>query len=420
MRKRRTRITRNLEHASNDQKQFGMKINMPYLILGNHQKNGLAVMDQPINRKSLLPQRLSTTACLSLMVALLLGTGCDKPSTSTGSPSEDDSKRLAPNPATQADLSWTNHMVWIPGGTFQRGTESGQGDEQPVRSITISGFWMDRTEITNGQYREFVRDTGYVTVAERKPDPRLFPGADPSLLVAGAIVFEPPPEPVSLRNHYAWWRYMPGANWQHPTGPSSDIQGKDDYPVTQIAWEDAEAYARWAGKRLPSEAEWEYAARGNQEGLSFVWGNELTPSNQWHANVWQGDFPHQNTLEDGHYWMAPVAQYTPNPYGLYDMAGNVWEWCLDWYMPDYYANSPSRNPFGPNQSYDPGEPGVPKKIMRGGSYLCSDLYCEGYRTWWRMKSAPDTAMSHTGFRCVKPGPDPNTLSGQVAPTDTGL
>jgi len=231
-------------------------------------------------------------------------------------------------------------------------------------------------------------------------------------LVAGAIVFEPPGQPVSLRNHYAWWRYVAGASWKHPTGPSSDVQGKGKYPVTQMAWEDAIAYARWAGKRLPTEAEWEYAARGGVEGSEFVWGDELTPDNQWNANVWQGDFPNQNSVADGHYWMAPVAQYSPNAWGLYDMAGNVWEWCMDWYMPDYYSKSPARNPHGPSQSYDPNEPGIPKKIMRGGSYLCSDLYCEGYRLWWRMKSAPDTAMSHTGFRCVREGPSPEEMQAE--------
>ena len=339
------------------------------------------------------------------MTALLLA-GCGKEkSTQNLKPTSKAVSMEASEPRSEDD--WTQSMVWIPGGSFQRGSENGQGDEQPVRSITIRGFWMDRTEVTNRQYHDFVRATGYVTVAERQPDPRQFPGADPSLLIAGAIVFTSPQERVSLRDHYAWWRYVPGANWRHPTGPESDIQGKDDYPVTQIAWEDATAYAQWAGKRLPTEAEWEYAARGGQEGLPFVWGETLTPENQWHANVWQGDFPYQNALEDGHYGIAPIKQFAPNPYGLYDMAGNLWEWCLDWYMPDYYANSPSVNPFGPNQSYDPGEPGVPKKIMRGGSYLCSDLYCEGYRTWWRMKSAPDTAMSHTGFRCIKIGPSPD-------------
>ncbi len=341
-----------------------------------------------------------------LPVLVLSGCGPDRaPSSAANNPSEENNI-----PMIARDYSWTNDMVWIPGGSFMRGSETGQGDEKPVRKISISGFWMDITEVTNDQFNEFVQDTGYVTVAERRPDSARFPGVDPSLLKAGAIVFEPPGQPVSLRNHYAWWKYVEGANWRHPTGPGSDIQGKGDYPVVQMAWEDAVAFARWAGKRLPSEAEWEYAARGGIEGNEYVWGNEITPDNQWHANVWQGDFPNQNSVADGHYLMAPVRQYPSNPYGLYDMAGNVWEWCLDWYMPDYYANSPSMNPPGPNQSYDPNEPGMPKKIMRGGSYLCSDLYCEGYRLWWRMKSAPDTAMSHTGFRCVKVGPAPEEMN----------
>jgi sulfatase modifying factor 1 len=350
-----------------------------------------------------LPGKLTIMAILPLMML----SGCD----SGNGPSEvmEDSSESSQTPIVTMDTSWTNKMVWIPGGSYMRGCDSGQGDEKPVREITISGFWLDATEVTNDQFAEFVHETGYVTVAERRPDPSQFPGVDPSLLKAGGIVFKPPGQPVSLRNHYAWWTYVAGANWRHPTGPDSDIQGKGNYPVVQMAWEDAVAYAQWAGKRLPSEAEWEYAARGGVAGNEFIWGNEVTPNDQWHANVWQGDFPNQNTVADGHYLMAPVRQYPPNPHGLYDMAGNVWEWCLDWYMPDYYAKSPSQNPPGPNQSHDPNEPGMPKKIMRGGSYLCSDLYCEGYRLWWRMKSAPDTAMSHTGFRCVKVGPAPEDL-----------
>jgi sulfatase modifying factor 1 len=349
---------------------------------------------------------LSKLVTIAILPSLILS-GCD--SGSGTSEAKEESFNEPDTPIVTMDTSWTNNMVWIPGGSYMRGSESGQGDEKPVREISISGFWLDATEVTNDQFSEFVEETGYVTVAERRPDPSQFPGVDPSLLKAGGIVFKPPGEPVSLRNHYAWWTYVAGANWRHPTGPGSDIQGKGHYPVVQMAWEDAVAYAQWAGKRLPSESEWEYAARGGIAGNEFIWGNEVTPNDQWHANVWQGDFPNQNTVADGHYLMAPVRQYPPNPHGLYDMAGNVWEWCLDWYMPDYYAKSPSQNPPGPNQSYDPNEPGMPKKIMRGGSYLCSDLYCEGYRLWWRMKSAPDTAMSHTGFRCVKVGPAPEAM-----------
>lgn len=354
-------------------------------------------------------RRATKSLKLAAIVVLpaLIFSGCGSEDGPSGSLS-DSSENIVALSITM-DYSWTNDMVWIPGGSFMRGSESGQGDEKPVREITISGIWMDATEVTNDQYSEFVLETGYVTVAERRPDPSQFPGVDPTLLKAGAIVFKPPGQPISLRNHYAWWTYEEGASWRHPTGQGSDIQGKGNYPVVQMAWEDAIAYARWAGKRLPSEAEWEYAARGGVEGNEFVWGNEITPNDQWNANVWQGDFPNQNTVADGHYLMAPVRQYPPNPRGLYDMAGNVWEWCLDWYMPDYYATSPSRNPPGPNQSHDPSEPGMPKKIMRGGSYLCSDLYCEGYRLWWRMKSAPDTAMSHTGFRCVREGPPPEEI-----------
>ena len=349
---------------------------------------------------------LSKLVIIAILPSLILS-GCD--SGSGTSEAKEESFNEPDTPIVTMDTSWTNNMVWIPGGSYMRGSESGQGDEKPVREIKISGFWLDATEVTNDQFSEFVQETAYVTVAERRPDPSQFPGVDPSLLKAGGIVFKPPGEPVSLRNHYAWWTYVAGANWRHPTGPDSDIQGKGNYPVVQMTWEDAVAYSQWAGKRLPTESEWEYAARGGVAGNEFIWGNEVTPNDQWHANVWQGDFPNQNTVADGHYLMAPVRQYSPNPHGLYDMAGNVWEWCLDWYMPDYYAKSPSQNPPGPNQSYDPNEPGMPKKIMRGGSYLCSDLYCEGYRLWWRMKSAPDTAMSHTGFRCVKIGPAPEGM-----------
>ena len=304
-------------------------------------------------------------------------------------------------PRLPADTSWTNGMIWIPSGTFRMGSDEGQADEKPVHRVTLDGFWLDQFEVTNERFEQFARATGYLTVAERKPDPKDFPDAPPENLVPGAIVFTPPPGEVPLDNHFIWWRYVPGANWRHPEGPSSDLKGLEKHPVVHIAWFDAMAYAKWAGKRLPTEAEWEYASRGGQEQQPFMWGAEQVPGGKWRANIWQGRFPNENTLADHHRLTAPVGSYAPNGYGLYDMAGNVWEWCSDWYLPDYYDRSPPRNPAGPDTSFDPNEPGVPKRVQRGGSYLCSDLYCKGYRPSARMKTSPDTGLSHSGFRCAR-------------------
>ena len=317
------------------------------------------------------------------------------------------------------DAGFTKGMVWIPGGTFWMGSENGQPDELPVHQVTVDGFWIDKTEVSNEQFEKFVRATSYVTVAERKPDPKDFPDAPLENLVPGSIVFSPPNigelnrqrveqglarlAEVPLEDHFLWWRYVPGANWRHPEGPSSDLKGREKHPVVHVAWEDAVGYCRWAAKRLPTEAEWEYAARGGLDRQRYVWGQEQTPGGKWPANIWQGRFPTENKLEDGFQGTAPVASFAPNGYGLYDMSGNVWEWYADWYLPDYYAHSPAKNPPGPDRSYDPNEPGVVKRVQRGGSYLCSDLYCLGYRPGARMKSTPDTGLSHTGFRCVKNG-----------------
>lgn len=309
---------------------------------------------------------------------------------------------------------WTNNMVWVPGGSFWMGSDSGLPDEQPVHQVTVDGFWVDRTEVTNEQFEKFVRATGYLTVAERKPDPKDFPGAPPEKLVPGSIVFRPPPGEVPLDNPYIWWEYVAGANWRHPEGPASDIRGREKHPVVHICWFDAMAYAQWSDKRLPTEAEWEYASRGGRDREPYVWGKEQTPQGKWNANIWQGRFPNENSLADGFRGTAPVATFEPNGYGLYDMAGNVWEWCQDWYLPDYYANSPLQNPPGPTTSFDPNEPGVMKRLQRGGSYLCSDLYCMGYRPSARMKASPDTGLSHTGFRCVRNAPPPTWA--QTAPT----
>jgi formylglycine-generating enzyme required for sulfatase activity len=305
------------------------------------------------------------------------------------------SRSGSPGPAPEG-------MVWVAGGQFWMGSDdSNYPDTQPVHQVHVDGFWMDRTEVTNAQFEQFVRETGYVTVAERKPDPKDFPNVPPENLVAGSIVFTPPEGEVALDNHHVWWRYVPGANWRHPEGPQSTTQGREDHPVVHVCYEDAVAYARWAGKRLPTEAEWEFAARGGLDRKRYTWGHELTPDGKWQTNIWQGRFPHENALADGFRATAPAASFPPNGYGLYDMAGNVWEWCADWYRPDYYKESPARNPQGPDSSFDPLEPGTPKRVQRGGSFLCSDLYCIRYLPGARGKGAVDSGASHVGFRCVQ-------------------
>lgn len=362
----------------------------------------------------------------SLVCVLFHLTGCgthrasERPSVALAAPA------VVPAHVQQAVVTHKG-MVWIPAGTFGMGgpppdnptcrlAKSASGkpvcdglmdgfqDAQPSHKVSVNGFWMDATEVTNTQYAAFVRATGYVTVAERRPDPAQFPGVAPALLVPGSLVFTPPRAAVPLDNVAAWWKYVPGASWRHPSGPKSSIQGQEKFPVVQVAYEDAEAYAKWAGKRLPTEAEWERAARGGREGEPYVWGSQLTPGGRWQCNAFQGDFPYRNTAQDGFAGLSPVAHYAPNRYGLYDMAGNVWEWCRDWYRPDYYAqlaaHGLARNPTGPADSFDPEEPGVPKRVQRGGSFLCSDQYCARYLLGTRGKGAPDTGSSHVGFRCV--------------------
>lgn len=297
-------------------------------------------------------------------------------------------------------------MAWIPGGTFWMGCDDCEmPDTQPVHLVTVDGFWMDRTPMTNAGFAEFVKATGYVTAAERNPDPKDYPGVDPSKLVAGSAVFTPPAQNVSLDDVSEWWHYVPGASWNHPDGPNSNIKGRDKYPVVQIAWEDAVAYAKWAGKRLPTEAEFEFASRGGLDRNRYAWGNDLKPGGMWVANIWQGRFPSNNTGDDGYVGASPVTAFPPNGFGLFDVGGNVWQWCSDWYRPDYFATLASQgvahNPQGPPDSYDPQEPGVAKRVQKGGSFLCSDRYCSRYLAGSRGRGAVDSGGSNTGFRCVK-------------------
>ncbi|HLK58253.1 MAG TPA: formylglycine-generating enzyme family protein [Chthonomonadaceae bacterium] len=292
-------------------------------------------------------------------------------------------------------------MVWIPPGRFSMGSEyAAFTDARPIHTVELDGFWMDATPVTNAQFLRFVAATHYVTVAERKLDPRDFPGVSKEKLIPGALVFQAPKGPVSLDDVSQWWVYIPGANWRHPEGPKSDLHGREDHPVVQVCYEDAVAYATWAGKRLPTEAEWEYAARGGMTQMAYVWGNEFKPGGKFMANTWQGHFPDTNSRDDGYDRTSPVHAFPPNRFGLYDMAGNVWEWCTDWYRPDYYAVSPRKNPQGPPDSLDPDEPGVPKRVQRGGSFLCTDQYCSRFRPGGRGRCAVDTGTCHAGFRCA--------------------
>jgi formylglycine-generating enzyme len=310
-------------------------------------------------------------------------------------------------------------MVWIPGGEFSMGSgdpttlphggHDAMPDTRPIHRVYVDGFWMDKTEVTNSEFARFVKATNYVTVAERKPTREEFPTAPEENLKAGSVIFAPPPRPVALDDHYKWFTYLPGTSWRHPDGPKSDLRGKEKYPVVHIAYEDAEAYAKWAGKRLPTEAEWEFAARGGLAGKPYAWGDDLRPGDKWQANTYQGNFPveNQDTAEDGYVGIARVGQYAPNGYGLLDIAGNVWEWCSDWYRPDYYGTlaaqgSVARNPQGPTESLDPAEPAEQKRVHRGGSYLCTEQYCTRYMVGTRGKGEVRTGSNHVGFRCVKP------------------
>ena len=274
-------------------------------------------------------------------------------------------------------------------------------DAQPVHAVRMHGFWMDEHEITNAEFAQFVTATHYITVAERKLDPKDFPGVPAENLVPGSAVFTAPGQPVALDNPLQWWKYLAGSSWKHPLGPESSIEGHGNDPVVQVCYEDALAYATWAGKRLPTEAEWEYAAQGGHPGSKYYWGNELKPGGKWMANIYQGNFPDHNTAEDGFSGIAPIRSFPANGYGLYDMDGNVWEWCSDFYRPDYYSHSPETNPAGPAESNDPDEPGAVKRVQRGGSFLCSDQYCIRYRPGSRGKGEVNSASNNLGFRCVR-------------------
>ena len=300
-------------------------------------------------------------------------------------------------------------MVWIPGGTFAMGSENFYPEERPVHRAQVDGFWMDAHLVTAADFRRFVRETRYVTVAERPLEPADYPDADPDLLVPGSLVFNKTPGPVDLNDYRNWWAWTPGAYWKRPGGPGTTINGRDRHPVTHVAYEDVEAYAAWAGKELPTEAEWEFAARGGLEGATFAWGDDHFPGNVAMANTWQGEFPWQNLKVDGFEGTSPVGSFPANGYGLYDMTGNVWEWTVDFFTPNHpdEAESPCCVPRNPRvttaaQSHVLGQPGeqFPRKVIKGGSHLCAPNYCLRYRPAARQSQTVETSMGHLGFRCI--------------------
>jgi formylglycine-generating enzyme required for sulfatase activity len=314
-------------------------------------------------------------------------------------------------------LTTTEQMVWIKGGTFMMGDDYCYPEEAPAHAVTVGDFWIDPMPVTNAQFAEFVAATRYVTVAERPADPANYPGAKAELLLPSSVVFFKPTVPVDMRNPYNWWKYVPGADWRHPRGPTSSLEGLADHPAVHVAYEDVEAYCSWAGKELPTEAEWEFAARGGLDGATYAWGNEFEPNGQILANTWQGKFPTQNLATDGYEWTSPVAAFPPNGYGLYDMIGNVWEWTSDWYQEHSRVQQSccaSVNPKGgdADKSCDPRMPAIriPRKVIKGGSHLCSLNYCRRYRPAARMAQPVDTSTCHVGIRCIRRAqPDPEKV-----------
>lgn len=316
---------------------------------------------------------------------------------------------VPPQPAS--DDPRLKNMSWVPAGKFVMGELNTVPDEFPPHEVSLDGFWMDTTEVTNRQFREFVDATGYVTTAEREPELRSIQPGSELENVKILPEFNKPGSICSLqlssredidpeKGAYSWWQYLPGANWMHPEGPDSTIDDRMDHPVVHVSWLDAKAWCDWAGKELPTEAQWEYAARGGRSGQTYPWGDDRNPDGKWLNNIWQGEFPIKDAGEDGFTRTAPVKSFPANDYGLFDMSGNVWEWCSDYYQPEYYSSSPSHDPPGPETSFDPQEPGINNRIQRGGSFMCSDQYCVGYRVTARMKGEEDTGAFHTGFRCV--------------------
>jgi sulfatase modifying factor 1 len=317
----------------------------------------------------------------------------------------------APPPDTNATSPGKpfGRMAWVPGGTFLMGSNDFYPEERPAHRVTVDGFWVDEHPVTNAEFRAFIEATGHVTVAERPPDPADYPGVDPALLVPGSLVFRRPLRRVDLRDYHAWWGYVPGACWNRPEGPESTLEGRDRHPVAHVAYEDAEAYARWTGKALPTEAEWEFAARGGLEGAVFVWGDEFAPEGNMLANTWQGEFPWQNFTTDGYEGTSPVGAFPANGYGLYDVAGNVWEWTGDFFTPRHPDEvvrtcCVPRNPRveSAERSYAAGQPDahIPRKVLKGGSHLCAPNYCLRYRPAARQGEAIDTSACHVGFRCI--------------------
>jgi formylglycine-generating enzyme len=297
------------------------------------------------------------------------------------------------SPTTRAPAK---NMVWIAGGRFAMGSEEFYPEERPVHQAEVDGFWIDRHPVTVAEYRRFVKTTGYITLAERPPNPDDYPGAAPSLLVPGSAVFTPPAAPVSLDDNRAWWAWTPGAQWRHPEGPSSTLHGRDLHPVTHVAYEDALAYAMWAGKALPTETEWEFAARGGLDGAPYAWGDEPTPRGRQMANTWQGDFPIHNLLLDGFARTSPVGRFPPNGYDLVDMIGNVWEWTTTQFSAHHWLDRPAAGCCTPSTTPDP----TVNQTLKGGSHLCAPEYCHRYRPAARSPQSQDSATTHIGFRCV--------------------